>query len=231
MWPSTNSTQEQRWFKLCYRKQCHTLLVTALHQAWPHAKNKCSKGGSDEKKGNQEKQEHIRDLQRAFWRDKDACWQTIALNNVMMQVHWFHAATLWVTEADRAVGGSLNTYSAGGSWIPSHTWRSDDRSWRGLGSSATQSRRLWHLQRSGTCPAHQDINHYSYFYFLEARQSLRECCSLTGMTMTFLSKKILSASGVVGPLAPSAIIWSNKNDMFSTGEEHLNIASTCGRCC
>lgn len=174
-------------------------------------------------------------LQRTFWRDKDAWWQTIALNNVMMQVHWFHAATLWVTEADRDLIRSLfrdlNTYSAGGSWSPSHTWRSDDRSWRGSGSSATQSRRLWHLQRSGTCPAHQDINHYSYFYFPEAGQSLRECCSLTGMTMMFLSMKILSASGVVGPLAPSAIIWSNKKDMFSTGEEHLSITSTCGRCC
>lgn len=33
---------------------------------------------------------------------------------------------------------------------------------------------------------------------------------LTGMTMMFLSTKILSASGVVGPLAPSAIIWTNK---------------------
>ena len=30
---------------------------------------------------------------------------------------------------------------------------------------------------------------------------------LTGITMTLFSRKILSASGVVGPLAPSAMIW------------------------
>lgn len=36
------------------------------------------------------------------------------------------------------------------------------------------------------------------------------CFRLTGITRMFLSMKILSASGVVGPLAPSAIIWQNK---------------------
>lgn len=148
-------------------------------------RKKCQKGGSDASKGNHEGRTRTpRVLQRTFWKDQDACQQTIALNNVsnafMMQVqrhlYWFKLLLfewLKLIGCCRASGGSLNTYSAGGSWSPSRTWRSGDHSWHGSGFLATQSRRLWHHQHSGTCPAHQEIN-YSYFCFPGAQQSLRE---------------------------------------------------------
>lgn len=49
-----------------------------------------------------------------------------------------------------------------------------------------------------------------------------ERLQLTGMTMMFRSRKILSASGVVGPLAPSAMIYQNAKGQ--------TVTSSCTQC-
>lgn len=43
---------------------------------------------------------------------------------------------------------------------------------------------------------------------------------LTGITMTLFSRKTLSASGVVGPFAPSAMIWTRQNTISHFTQLH-----------